>query len=439
MMAESLQHVLAGAPLHGNLFSRLVTTMPFHQAGIRTQAQLAGMQPDKKLELLSKALKSLAGDSDALNYRLNSLHGQMTILQDMFTQIGSVLRPIGDAIRGPLIQVLKFVTGYFRDHAKILGQQIGDALKNLLQDPKGLLINLLQIKTLGSDVKRSFRMVELFGTFKFIKWILSDLLGMTFNGGLVMAMFRSIWSGVMYLVALVPWAKVLTGIFTVLRAAVMSVLPLFLGFLYIFQVLSRARAIARINDVSALLDLAPKFPPLFLRLKTALENILLPVTMSINYWAQLLSKLFETSFWLKIALPVFELFVFAMEKFGQSVIYALAWINALTYAWVSFFFDVANLNNPFKSLFSNLKKGFKDFVDENHARLGDMSKATANYNVYNNNKIDARFDMREQLEPDRIAFSVTEHLKKLALNPTQGRGQTSGKLFGGGMAAAGNK
>ena len=53
----------------------------------------------------------------------------------------------------------------------------------------------------------------------------------------------------------------------------------------------------------------------------------------------------------------------------------------------------------------------------------DMNKAVVTQ-VTNIGKIEARFDMREQLEPDRVAFLTVAHLKKLAQNPTQGRGQS---------------
>jgi hypothetical protein len=74
-------------------------------------------------------------------------------------------------------------------------------------------------------------------------------------------------------------------------------------------------------------------------------------------------------------------------------------------------------------------KAKKDFLEENAIRLGKPADSSTQYKVTNNNHIEARFDMREQLEPDRIAFAVTQKLKHLAMNPTQGRGRSISAAF----------
>ena len=66
---------------------------------------------------------------------------------------------------------------------------------------------------------------------------------------------------------------------------------------------------------------------------------------------------------------------------------------------------------------------------DNQSRLGGDGATIVQNTVTNVGKIEARFDMREQLEPDRVAFAVTDHLKRLAANPTQGRGQSLSSPF----------
>ena len=53
---------------------------------------------------------------------------------------------------------------------------------------------------------------------------------------------------------------------------------------------------------------------------------------------------------------------------------------------------------------------------------GMTSQAVGKTSITNHNNVTARFDMREQLEPDRIAFAVVTHLKKLTMNNTQASG-----------------
>jgi hypothetical protein len=436
---ESLYRALTDhMPLHGALFARLVNTQAFKSGHVTTQAQLQSMNPEKKIDLLSNALRNLAMDTDAINYRLGSLRGQMIILRDMFTDLGSVLRPIGDAIKKPLAQVLRTITGYLQTNGKEIGKHIGALLANVLQDPKELLISLLQFRTLGRDFKRSLHLVELYGTLKFVQFILMRL-GVTFNGGLIRYLFTSVYEGLKALFGIIPFGRIFGGVMMVLRAALVEILPVFLAALFIFQTISRARALAKLDEVQNAFDLAPKFAALFTRLKVAISNIMLPITILMDDLAHLIAPLFDASFWIKVLVPVMEAFTIVLEYMGKATVYALAGINAISYALVSFVDDLIHLKNPFTHSMDNLKKGFDDFLEENRARLGgDKIKATANY-VNNIGKIEARFDMREQLEPDRIAFAVTDHLKRLASNPTQSRGNTLSRHVTGSMAFAGGK
>jgi hypothetical protein len=101
--------------------------------------------------------------------------------------------------------------------------------------------------------------------------------------------------------------------------------------------------------------------------------------------------------------------------------------SGLTYAIFGFIDDIMKLKNPFQSFTKNFTQEFDDFLTK-HLKMPDPTKSVVNQ-VTNVGKIEARFDMREQLEPDRIAFAVTTHLKKLAINPTQGRGQSLGNAL----------
>lgn len=482
--SESLYRALSEhMPLHGQLFARLANTPAFKQAHITTQAQVTGMNQDKKIDLIGKALESLAMDADALSFRLHSLHSQFVIMKEYVVQL---LRPLGDAIKEPLIKMMEFANNYLKQNASKLGNIIGQLIGNLVQDPRGLLINLMQLKSFGSDFRKALHLVSLYGMFKFLRYILFELLGISFNGGLIRQAFVWIYEGVSYLVALVPWGKILTGVFSVLRAAIVEILPPFLFFLFILQVLSRARSIAKLNDIQNMITLTPRIGAAVLKLKGAMENLFWPVTALMDYLANLLAPLFETSTYVKILLPLFEWLAETLSEMGHAVVYIGAFIAGLLQVrndidvmagnWLlcsdamvtvinyagqladvfgmitGFFKDIiAWRDSVDQKAFSWIKdilsgtgaggsfnKGYDDFLTAHADRLGDDGKKNT-ANVVNNNTINARFDMREQLEPDRIAFAVTEHLKNLAINPQQGRGFSFRGALAGAPFAGGGK
>lgn len=435
---ESLYRALSEhQPLHGQLFSRLANTQAFKSAHVTTQMQLANMNPDKKIDLLAASLKSLATDSDALNFRLNTLHGQFTILQDIFSDIGSILRPIGEAVKKPLIAVLKYLTGYFREHGKELGQNIANLLGSIIQDPEKLFVNLVQLKRFGSDFKKALHLVELYGTFRFIKYIIVDLLGIALNGGLLLRLFSSLRAGVMWLVDLVPWSVLFSGAMNLIRLAIVEVLPIFLGFLAMFQIFSRAKGIAHANDIKNSLAATSHVTATMLHLKVAMDKILTPITTMIDFFARLVAPLFEATFWLRYGLPLLDGFVFLLDKLGNVIVGLTSALYGIIGSVIDMITDLIHMKNPFGKFLEYYRTNFMDFHNRVMAGMGDPGKMTQN--VVNNNHIEARFDMREQLEPDRIAFAVTQSLKKLALNPQQGRGQSILGFTSGRYPDAGNK
>ena len=434
MASESLIRALTeGGGLHGKLFERLVNTQQFKSAHITTQPQLQHLQQDKKIDLIASALQSLAGDADALNYRLNMLHTQFDILKN---QVMVVLLPIGQAIRGVLVNILKGINGYLTQNGKALGESIGKLIGNVFGDPKGLLVNIMQLKELGHDFKKSLHLLELVQTFVLIRWALAKI-GVEFGGGLLLAGLRQLGAGLMWLWEIIPVGAILAGTFRLIRAAMNDVMPKLGAFMFLFQIFSRARAVAKINDAETMLTLTPKFLEVFGKMKVAMENIMMPITMAIGFWGDLLAPLFQWTFWAEIALPIFGFIADQMKLLGTAMIYGLAVISGVVMAIIGVFDDLRHLKNPMSHLGENWNDGIDSFLEKNKARLGQDGMA-ANYNVQNNNHIEARFDMREQLEPDRIAFAVTDKLMKLASNPRQSRGSSTKAVFGGATAFAAN-
>lgn len=426
--------------IHGALFARLVNTQAFKQAHIVTQPQLMTMNTDKKIDLLSRSLEQLAGDAGWLAARIQRIDTQIVILKN---QIGVLLKPIGEAITKPLKQVLVWLNTFLSANGEMIGKNIAAFISDIFADPKKLFIDLMQIKNLGKDFKKSLHVVELYGTFRFIKWVL-EFLGVQLNGGLVRATLGYIVQGFRWLMAIVPWGALLRGAFTLLRAAFLEIAPIWAAAMLIFQGISRARGIAKAADIKELGEMTPRLSAVMVRWKHVFTTFMSPIQQIIEEIGQLLAPLFKTSTYLGWFLDASEALLPALEGCSGAFIDLAADIHGFSQFMkteLSYIFNLPkNLMNALTSvhpldamkdlLFSqeasdSWTKGRKDFLDDFAARNGKPNESSANYHVENNNHIEARFDMREQMEPDRIAFAVTTHLKKLAIDAVQGRGQSA--------------
>ena len=151
-----------------------------------------------------------------------------------------------------------------------------------------------------------------------------------------------------------------------------------------------------------------------------------------NFFAEYLAKVFEWSFWIQLALPLMNMWVSVIETVGNMIVVTMAHIEGALASIIGFILDIVSLKNPFSNVLENYLYGFKDYLSQNPLSRGDEKNAVSNH-VYNIGSINARFDLKEQLEPDRVAFAVTSEIKRLATYPTQGSGQTLSGPFTRGM------
>lgn len=432
--AESVYRAMTDhMALHGALFARLANTPQFKNAHVTTQQQFMGMNADKKIDLLDRALGSLANDADALAYRLNSVKVQFQMLKDL---VGEILQPIGNVLRGALANLFHGLTGFLKVNAKGMGESIARVLGDLLKDPQALFVNMRQLSHLKSDFSLAKKLAEYFMIFRAVSWFATTVLGITFNGGLVAAAFRYVVQGLWSIMAFVPWGTILTFVFNSLIAAVTEFLPVFLMFLWIFQTISRARAKAELSDIKEWTMLTPKFLNVFAKLKPAFENILRPFTFVTDVLSDLLAPLFSTATYGKAALWVLESLSEWFIDFGNAVVGMMAILNGAMAVLVNGIADLIHGHLP-TDMGARYSKGFEAFW-KYHQEPNDPNKSTSHH-VTNIGKIEIRNDFKEQLEPDRIAFSLKEQLMKVAQNPTQARGGSFRAAFAGSTTFGGSR
>lgn len=424
---ESLYRALSDRmPLHGQLFARLQQTNAFKDAHVTQQQQLQVMDPSKKIDLLSKALKDLAMNSDAVNYRINSLKGQFTILQDLLSK----LRPLGEALKKPLIMALKFINEYIQTNGDKIIKSLSGLVDMIFESPRKLFVNLLQLQRLGKDMKIALNLTSAYGLFRFIKWA-ATAVGFSFNGGLLLKFGEGLlWIGT-FLYELVPWTSLFYGSLRLLSVAFAEVAVPFGIFLAMMQTISRARAIAKVNDAEKMLGLGARATKDVVDFWKVVSQLFAPVAMLMDSIANFIAPLFETSNYMEFILWLFEGFIDRLRSVAEM-------INMVSAAVAGLGKVVQGLGR-FGSPTKNFNEGYDDYMKAQQQRMGKEGTDASPKSVINIGKQEFRFDLKEQLEPDRIAFAVTTHFKRLATNPLQGRGNTQAKAFMGSTAFAVNK
>jgi hypothetical protein len=428
MMAESILRSLnPGQGFSGKPFEHLMGTQAFREAHITRSGQGSGMAEDKKIDLLTKALEQLGSNAEFLAARAQMLSVQFQIMKN---HVEAVLKPIGDAFEKPLAMLFGQANDWLAKNGTRLGKSLSAFITSFIADPEKLIINLMQAKSFSSDFKIAARLSIFIST---MVWLGEQAakIGITFNGGLIKYLFDSIYEGLTILFSWVWRVGLIGRTFALIGSTIMSILPNLLVFLGIFQTISRAKAIADVEDVKAIPDLSIKFSEQMVRLKNVMGEMLEPLALMQDGLARDIAPLFSWANWLHYGAIALEFIVDCMEDFTETLNTWGAELFALANA-----FDLTHLADGFEG-FGDV---FTETLDEQIKQIKqrrleqDQNKGTtSNPHVTNNLHVEARFDMREQLEPDRIAFAVTTHLKKLAIGAIGGRGNT---VVGGLVAAS---
>lgn len=417
---QLLRALNPGQGFGGKLFERLINTEAFRGAHIYHPNRGASMNVDKKMDLVIRAMGELGNNAEYLAARMNNIK---VIFATLKNHIEDFLKPIGDAILVPMRKIFNTFNDFLQKNGKQIGENLGKLIASFLKDPKEALVSLLQLRSFGADFKKALHLTEVLQVFMFLRWILGKI-GIEFNGTLLRAGLSMLWNG-LKAAAMFIWDMGIIGkVFSLLGRAMMAILPEFLIFLGVFQTISRAIAIAKIDNIRDLAELTPRLSAVMVRLKEAFATMFMPITMVMNAIAEFLAPLFKTSTYAKAGVWGLEKLATLMEFFAKVSLLASAAFQGLVFVIAGFINDITHGKGPFKNISTNWNAGVDDYLSRNAARLGKTPDAASKVSVYNTNNINARFDMREQMEPDRIAYSVTEHLKKLAINPRQSVGQS---------------
>lgn len=429
---NQLMNALNGQAMTRGLFGRLLRdTNVFRDAHINNTGQFNGLPADKRINLIRKSLAVFSSDADVLKNRVNSLHGQMTLLENNFNAFGSVLRPIGDALLKPIVMVLQELNHFVDGPGRQIAKSFGKLIANVFEDPKNLLINILQLRQLGGDSRKGGKLLGFVELFLFLRQ-LKNFVGLdSAVGRAISTGFKFIGEGVMFLVRLIPWMGIFKFAVQALWFGISHILPGMLAAVGLFQTISRAKAIAHIHDAATLLTLSPKLAEIMVRMKVAFENIMLPISTVIDALANFIAPLFEITTWADVGLPVLDAIASIFEGLGEASILAYAGLQGLFFAIYQFADNIrqGKLLSVLSGVGDAFNGGVQDILDKNFARLQQPGGAVMNQ-VTNIGKIEIRNDFKENQEPDRIAYTLKNQLLKAAANPRQAAKGSLASPFG---------
>lgn len=424
MGGQLINLVMGQADGNNTLFQRLMSeTAPFKDAGIKNSKGYNALDGPKRIELLRKALLQFGSNADVLRGNMMSLNGQMQVFSSLVKGQFSIFRRLGDVLSNPIRQILFNVNKFLASDGRKIVDSFSRILNDIIKDPKKLLINLMQLRDLQSDVKSSGNILGIIAALQLLGFG-AKALGV--NIGLLGAGIGrlALWVGGIFLTGIkiaLPWL-VKFGVF-MLR----FVLAPLMALTFFFQIISRAIAKAKISNAEWMLNNMAKIMELFEQFKMALDMILLPITLAIEFWSDLLSWMFRLDVSGNALLGIFGLIADVMGKVGTVIVHALASISAAISAAMQM--AILLKNRDFTNFWGRTNEAWDDGYNQFASKYMKMpavpdAEAPSSMRITSIGKVEINNQFKEQMEPDRIAFTLKEQIMKAALNPQQATGRT---------------
>lgn len=414
-----LQDLVSGNAVKGRLFERLTaeTTAfePFQKGGTKA---FNSLDATKRLQLLQRALKQFTSAQGEVLARTRTLTAVSQRFKNVLGGIEGILRPLGDVVLPPVVGIIHDLTNVMDKQLRIVFENLSKIVAPLAGDVRGLTINLLQLRRAVTDLK-------LASTGLLVVSILPLILKLGFLSRVFLPLARGIGRVLGFIAPLIFNMRVFGTIFRVAAFAVRTFLLPMVALFGVFQLISRAIAIAQVRDIEALPGILARFSGLAERASRAIANLTLPFRQVIDFVAEKIAFLFQRATILKLAFPLLETFVDFLDLIGKTVVLATAGLNGLFFALFQLVENLASgkILSAFDGVGDAFNAGINDTLEKNLKNLGVEQNPVVSQVTNINGGIKITNEFRENLEPDRIAFNLKEQLMKVAQNPSQARGR----------------
>lgn len=396
-----------------------------------------------RLKALIAGLDKLAGSSAVVDARAKTLTARLRVIKDLFIGVGSILKPIGDQLRRIIGPILDEFASQVKTKGKLVVGLIVNFMKRIGDSPKELLLNVRQFANLSSDIEKAGSAMKtlvnavLFANVAAIATQTSFAQGLLAKGGigaLLVTAISKIANPISKLLGKINLASFATTLGSI-AVFIARLIPLFGGLIIIFQIISKAADKARMKFAEVATQMGGQFIKQFDRLTTTISLIFQPFQYMIDTFSDWLALVFDFSGIITSALDSFKTFndiIFGFMIAFQSLFIFIKGVGAFIGDLVAALVDVIQnpskllsggsladiASSPFEAANAQIDKDVANLVNT-ILRPEDGEKTVAKNINYNN--INNTFNIREKIEPDRIAFTMKEQLQKLSQSPTKAK------------------
>jgi hypothetical protein len=363
-------------------------------------------------------MEEFTSQTDEVTARAGLLSNKLRVLRDTFSGLDGILLPLGDVIKGPVLQVITEFTNVADGPLRQVFMNLAEIAKPLAEDFRQVYVNLVQLSAAARDFQRATVALGILGIAAFIPKLLILRTAFKFVIAPLAGFIGSIFKAI-------PLMTVLGVVFKGLVFVVTKLFAPFLALFTLFQTISRAVAIAQLKDAERLPQLLADFTGLFARFQVAIGNIFSPFTRVIDAIARFISPLFQYTFLLEKSVGPLTAIVQVFENLGRVVLLAQAGLQGIFFAIFQFVENIRSgkIFDLTQGVSDAFNGGIDDFITRNRQAL-DSGDGVVSNQVTNIGKVEIRNQFRENLQPDRIAFSLKEQLLKTAQAPTTARGRS---------------
>jgi len=420
MAQDNLQRAMLGNIDAGDqLFMTLTQDTKAMQGYINNAEKFRKLPLLERIKLLTAALEEFSGDTAVVERMINSVGGQMQILKDSLTGLGSILKTLGDVLSRTIVQILTKVNKFIQNDLAIAVQRLALVIEPFTRDLKSLYATIMQLRSLKSDLNSAgsfiFKIGALVGIGEALAWLgIKIPVVSTALAGLIKVVnffSKSVIGGKMGVFLAGPakgFLGFLNGFFVVLTKVFVPLL-LVIG---VLQFLSRVAAKVKIIFAETLLGFMNRFTEIGL----LMGRISAVFIAGFDELARLaaVSPVMDMLFWF------LDKFVSSLHFVTKAVALAMSTLQGVG-TMISLIMD-----KPITELLESSALGdafdigtqdmLADLFPEIASKIDDGTGLSGQ--TVNIGKVEIKNDFKDLMEPDRVAFTIRDQLLKAAMNST---------------------
>lgn len=428
-MGQLIRAIQGGATMGDPLFRSLAgdtsAMQKFSKAG---GAELFNALPAaQRVKLLNEALGQFAKDGSVNEARMKSLTNQLQVMRDTMMGFDGILRPIGDRMKRLVVESLGFLNKALDVEGRIVMDNIGKIFGQFAGSTEQVVVNLTQAQRLQQTMNIGKSSVSFFAHMLLISEGLAfvsrtfgiaagpmRIFGLAVGAfGAVLRTFAAVAGPLLATVArfVVPY---LLPIVTTIITRVFAPVAILMGAL---STLDRAVGYARVADLKAMPGVMAELSGFTARFSMAMEGIFLPFTLGMDIIARALAPLFQVTTWMDIARPVAEGLLTAFEGLAAIMLSVTVGIETLGDRMGAWIFNTSDKKDGWQATYDRI---YEERMKRLQERI-DRGDVTPKQEV-NIGRVTIENKFQENMQPDRIAFTIKDQLVKLANNNTQAKG-----------------